>query len=422
MPKEWFNPDSLYHYPKRTYTKEQIIEKEQNWQEGYDKYTKEYVRKDATPGIIALFFFLLIGLPLLLLFFVWLIFGRDIPKDKTGYFGVYERDLPGPEDPLQAHYLITGKFSDNWFSSAIMYLVCKKQYELIKVSKKSLFALEKYNLVKIKNAKEITLPSYVSKVADFFEVYYPDGTVNLNDFRTGYLSSKKSTEGLFANFERTQKFLNSFRELEKEIKTDLKKWSKKNKYFNNTGVIMAIVIVILYMFLFMFVVFIFLNSYLFPVWVPSLFFFIVFFIFLGNAVIRFVNSKLNIGKVNSKTTFNTVFGRFSKEGRIKNLQWSNFKKYITDFSLIKEHPPKHVILWEEYMVYATAFGVAKEAAKALKTAMPSQLSGDHDFVNYSTFASSSFSTALGHSGGFGGGSDGGGFGGGGGGGGGAGAR
>lgn len=124
----------------------------------------------------------------------------------------------------------------------------------------------------------------------------------------------------------------------------------------------------------------------------------------------------------SKTTFNTIFGRFSKEGRIKNLQWSNFKKYITDFSLIKDHPPKHVILWEEYMVYATAFGVAKETAKALKTAMPEQLSENQDFVSYSTFATSSFSTSLGYSSSSGGGGGGGGFGGGGGGGGGAGAR
>ncbi len=92
---------------------------------------------------------------------------------------------------------------------------------------------------------------------------------------------------------------------------------------------------------------------------------------------------------------------------------------------MKEHPPQHVILWEEYMVYATAFGVAKEVSKALKVVMPEEVSTNQQFAVYSAFAVSSFSTSTdysssGGSGGFGGG--GGGFGGGGGGGGGAGAR
>lgn len=57
MPKEWFNQDNLYHYPERTYTKEQIINEEPNWQEDYDKYTTEYVKKEATPQVIAFILF-----------------------------------------------------------------------------------------------------------------------------------------------------------------------------------------------------------------------------------------------------------------------------------------------------------------------------------------------------------------------------
>jgi uncharacterized membrane protein len=322
--------------------------------------------------------------------------------------------LPGPEDPLQADYFITGKISDNWFSSAIMYLVWKKQYELVKVSEKSLFAFEKYKLVKVKNAKKVEMPSYVSKVADFFWVYYPDGEVNLNDFRTGYLSSKKSTEGLYANFDKTLEFQNSFRDLQKEIKKDLNDWSKKNKYFDKTGVIIVNFLIILHITLGFGIINNIFYKYLFPEWIVVFFWLFIFFLILGNIISKIPNNKC-------KANFSVIFGRFSKEGRIKNLQWTNFKKYITDFSLIKEHPPQHVILWEEYMVYATAFGVAKEAAKALKTAMPEQLSGNQNFVVYSTFATSSFSTSLGHSSG-GSGGGGGGFGGGGGGGGGAGAR
>jgi uncharacterized membrane protein len=413
MPKDWFNTANLYNYSNRTYTKAQIIEEETDWQTGYTQYTNENVKTEAPTSITILYFFFLFVFPILLLFIIWLIFGRDIPESKTGYFGIYERDLPGQEDPIQAHYFITGELSDQWFSSAIMYLVWKKQYELVKVSEKSLFAFEKYSLIKVKNAKTVELPSYVSKVADFFWVYYPDGDINLNDFRTGYLSSKKSTGGLFANFDKTLEFQNSFRELQKEIKKDLNDWSKKNKYFDKTGVIITNVLIIAYITLGFWIISVLFSKYIFPEWIVVSFWLFCFIMFLGNTISKIPNNKF-------KASFSVIFGRFSKEGRIKNLQWTNFKKYITDFSLIKEHPPQHVILWEEYMVYATAFGVAKEAAKALKTAMPEELSKSQNFVIYSTFATSSFSTSLGHS--TGGSGGGGGFGGGGGGGGGAGAR
>jgi len=103
-------------------------------------------------------------------------------------------------------------------------------------------------------------------------------------------------------------------------------------------------------------------------------------------------------------------GRQSKESSMDKC-----KKVHSDFSLMKEHPPQHVILWEEYMVYATAFGVAKEAAKALKTVMPEEVNKNQNLVVYSSFAASNFSKSLsvasasgGGSGGFSGGGGGGG--------------
>jgi uncharacterized membrane protein len=36
------------------------------------------------------------------------------------------------------------------------------------------------------------------------------------------------------------------------------------------------------------------------------------------------------------------------------------RKYIKDFSLIKEYPPESVKVWNKYLVYATALGIADE--------------------------------------------------------------
>ncbi len=65
-----------------------------------------------------------------------------------------------------------------------------------------------------------------------------------------------------------------------------------------------------------------------------------------------------------------VFGRWSKAGREYYLRWKNFEKYITDYSLLKEKPPQSVKLWDEYLVYATALGVAKKVIENIKEVNP----------------------------------------------------
>ena len=44
----------------------------------------------------------------------------------------------------------------------------------------------------------------------------------------------------------------------------------------------------------------------------------------------------------------------------------NFKKYISDFSLINERPPESVKIWGKYLVYASALGCADEATSTMK--------------------------------------------------------
>jgi uncharacterized membrane protein len=48
----------------------------------------------------------------------------------------------------------------------------------------------------------------------------------------------------------------------------------------------------------------------------------------------------------------------------------SFKRYINDFSLIKEYPPDSVQLWNKYLVYATALGSAEGVIKAMENSLP----------------------------------------------------
>ena len=56
----------------------------------------------------------------------------------------------------------------------------------------------------------------------------------------------------------------------------------------------------------------------------------------------------------------TVLSRWTKEGRILKVEMEKFqKKFISDFTLLKEHPPCFDCFLGFYMVYAVALGVAK---------------------------------------------------------------
>jgi len=119
--------------------------------------------------------------------------------------------------------------------------------------------------------------------------------------------------------------------------------------------------------------------------------------------------------------FEKVLGRWTPEGRLYYKRWNNFKKYLTDFSALKEHPPESIKLWDSYLVYATALGVAEEVLKNMSLVVPDeQLKYSHFYYvhhSYTQFgagfgraysASAPSSSGSGGVGGVGGGSGGGG--------------
>lgn len=109
--------------------------------------------------------------------------------------------------------------------------------------------------------------------------------------------------------------------------------------------------------------------------------------------------------------------------------WKGLKKYMEDFSLLKEREVPEIAIWEKYLVFATAFGIADKVLKQLKIVYPNidqldtiNTSAYMYFMYHSNFntnftnaintsiASATYSSGTGSGGGF---SGGGGFGGGG---------
>ena len=76
-------------------------------------------------------------------------------------------------------------------------------------------------------------------------------------------------------------------------------------------------------------------------------------------------------KVASK--YNTL----TQKGTDEKEEWKGLKKYMEDFSLMKEKEVPELILWEKYLVYATAFGISDKVLKQLKVIYPQMLDEDY---------------------------------------------
>ena len=82
-------------------------------------------------------------------------------------------------------------------------------------------------------------------------------------------------------------------------------------------------------------------------------------------------------------------------------QWKGLKKYMEDFSLLKEREIPELVIWEKYLVYATVMGIADKVIKQLKIVYPNFEEMTNSIGTYTcmnvmmhTDFSSSFSSAI----------------------------
>jgi len=73
----------------------------------------------------------------------------------------------------------------------------------------------------------------------------------------------------------------------------------------------------------------------------------------------------------------------SQKGVDEKEQWKAFKKYMEDFSLLKDKEIPALTLWEKYLVFATAFGISEKVLKQLKVVYPEIADMNSAMYNYS---------------------------------------
>ena len=100
----------------------------------------------------------------------------------------------------------------------------------------------------------------------------------------------------------------------------------------------------------------------------------------------------------------------TQKGVEHKAMWKAFKKFLQDFSKLDERDYKSIVIWEHYLVYATALGVSRKVIKQLKIVFPTEfeensnmfgtymtislLSDSDAFSNFKSLFSSAASTAF----------------------------
>lgn len=70
-----------------------------------------------------------------------------------------------------------------------------------------------------------------------------------------------------------------------------------------------------------------------------------------------------------------IAGQWTPYGLEYYERWRSFKRYVKDFSLIKDYPPESVRVWNKYLIYGTALGAAKGVRKAMELSLPDDKRG-----------------------------------------------
>ena len=60
----------------------------------------------------------------------------------------------------------------------------------------------------------------------------------------------------------------------------------------------------------------------------------------------------------------------TQKGYDEKQQWKGLVNYMNDFSLLKEKEVPSLVIWEKYLIYATAFGIADKVIEQMKATYP----------------------------------------------------
>ena len=271
--------------------------------------------------------------------FIYFKFGRE---PKVDYDGIYEREPPTNDPPAMVNALIDnsgdiGTPNMKGFEATILSLINKKVFELEVRSNPNTDLKELF--LKLNRDKTHDLAIHENTVFDILEMFSDShDIVNLSN-----LNSDLSYES------NAKLFMEEYHEWQQDVKHEYFDSEQLETYFNNKGAkLMKIISVgglILGIIIFLLGLFTKLRTGMYAI---------------GGGIALSIFSFIVIMLPED------IFGQWTAKGRVFNLKWKNFKKFLKDNSLINEHPPESIVVWKQYLIYGAALGVADNVYKSMK--------------------------------------------------------
>ena len=280
----------------------------------------------------------------------YLKFGRE---PIVNYDGIYERELPTSDRPEVINALIEnkhdiGKPNMKGFDASIMNLIDKKAMKLN--TKPDEDSALKELLVTFDHDKENELSANEKIVFKTLSHFAHGGTLNLSR-----LNDQLSSEN------EARWFMEQIEHWEKTVQNNM----NTKELFNDTGARIIEMIGIL------------------GIAFGAIITILGFMTNLGNGIYSLVAGiLLIIFSIALRHVADDIFGKWTEKGRVFYLKWNNFRKFLKDNSLMKEHPPESIVVWKKYLIYGTALGVADKVYESMKLQVPNYLDYNDDLFYY----------------------------------------
>ena len=293
------------------------------------------------------------------MFVIWLLFGRE---RGTGYDREYEQEPPSDEAPAIVPPLLRqGTYPGSLEFTATLFDLIRRGYYVAKpvtTEKKTWAGLRTEQVADLELSPgdaSVELATFEEPVTKVFDHILDDGPELLSKMRDRIEATRTSNSKRFARF-----------------KEDVSEEIGKRRWYVGTGakalglVIAALVVAAVVLFWKGIAGF----RPVAPRWND------IVLIALGVcAVINAVVLVIGIG--NTK-----LWRRRTRDGQLEAQRWEAFRRYLSDFPRLDIAPPATLALWERFLVYGIAFGIAERVLQGAQLHMPEELArGELDLLD-----------------------------------------
>jgi len=302
------------------------------------------------------FFYPILTTPLVIIF-LYFYFKYGV-EPEVKYEGIYERDFPMKIPPMALAHLMSGRFEKSKTRGfiATIFDLARRGYLNIKEEKKTQLKFfekkeQKFILTK-KGKKELTSPKklldFELSVLKFLFQVVPSGR-SMDISSNGFVIRAKKiypevTSSDIVNWNRKKRlglpFINSLHE-------QAASWFESKHFRIYTKLSMAkrnLFLIVSITYLVLISIILATIKAVFTSWIIVGGLIIGIFLIFGSIPIL----------------------RKTPEATLAIKKWKAFKKFITDFSAMKDAPATLIHIWDEYLIYAVVLGVAVKLLKNLK--------------------------------------------------------